>query len=147
MGGLITTHTSRAVPVYCVAGVLWATAWLYVALFLSESFPKHKREELRLRVAREAQEEESRRTDSESMKVWRRVLGDVFVLLAPLKQLKPTWNVHTGKRNWRLVFCGIHIFFAELGANYSGAALVIYTTTRFNYTPADVSLPLSHSSK
>lgn len=133
-GGTITTRTSNLLAVYFIAGALWIVGLLYVWLFLPESFPKAKRDELRLQ--RQVQSERVAPTRG----VLHRALARPAAVLAPLKHLAPARNPATGKRNWRLFLCAVHMFFAGLGGGYAVASLVTIITSLYQYTPREVSI-------
>ncbi|KAJ7280246.1 MFS general substrate transporter [Mycena rebaudengoi] len=134
IGGMITTRGGKALVVYYIACGLWTTAIFYVWVILAESFPKDKREELRLRRAREA--EQAGRTG-------RRVLSLLIGFLEPLKHLKAERDPHTGRRNWRLVICAVHMFLAGLGAGYASASLITIVTQLYHYTPEETGYTLT----
>jgi ferric-dicitrate binding protein FerR (iron transport regulator) len=115
--------------VYFVAGALWMAGLLYVWLVLPESFPKSKREALRLERARQQSEQTARR--------WR-ALSRPATVLEPLKHLTPARHPRTGRRNWRLILCAVHMFFAGLGSGYAVPSLVTIITSLYQYTPAEV---------
>lgn len=135
VGGMITTRMDNVVPVYGVAGAMLAAAWAYVYFILPESFPREKREELRRQRLAQAQEAAS--ADTQQQK-GQRVLAALAVPLEPLKQLRPSHNPVTRRRNWRLLYCAVHAFFAEVGGSYSVLSIITFLTTRYNYTPAEV---------
>lgn len=128
MGGTITTRSGNVLAVYFIAGALWGIGLLYVWLVLPESFPKTKREELRLQRVRQREQQ--------TRPGWR--LPSPTGFLEPLKHLKPVRNPGTGRRNWRLVICAVHMFFAGLGGGYAVASLITIVTSLYHYTPAEV---------
>ncbi|KAJ7038576.1 MFS general substrate transporter [Mycena alexandri] len=130
-GGTITTRTGNLLAVYFIAGALWIVGLLYVWLLLPESFPKAKREELRLQ--RQVQNER----DAPRRGALRRLLARPAAVLAPLKHLAPARDPGTGKRNWRLFLCAVHMFFAGLGGGYAVASLVTIVTSLYQYTPRE----------
>ncbi|KAJ7471907.1 MFS general substrate transporter [Mycena latifolia] len=133
-GGTITTRGGNVLAVYFVGGALWTVALLYVWLVLPESFPKSKREALRLERARQTQETRTGR--------WRFIPRPTGVL-EPLKHLKPVRDPRTGRRNWRLVICAVHMFFVGLGGGYAVASLITIVTSLFHYTPAETGYTLT----
>ncbi|KAJ7912561.1 MFS general substrate transporter [Mycena leptocephala] len=116
VGGTITTRGGNLLAVYFVAGALWMAGLLYVWLVLPESFPKSKREALRLERARRQSEQTARR--------WRALS-------------------RTGRRNWRLILCAVHMFFAGLGSGYAVPSLVTIVTSLYQYTPAETGYTLT----
>ncbi|KAJ7119582.1 MFS general substrate transporter [Mycena epipterygia] len=133
VGGTITTRSGNVLAVYFIAGALWAIGLLYVWLVLPESFPKAKREELRLQ--RVHQREQQIRPG------WR--LPSPTGFLEPLKHLKSARDPRTGRRNWRLVICAVHMFFAGLGGGYAVPSLITIVTSLYHYTPAETGYTLT----
>ncbi|KAK7040861.1 hypothetical protein VNI00_009457 [Paramarasmius palmivorus] len=139
-GGNITTLTNKILPVYYVSATIQGVALMYIAFILPESFPREKREALR----REREEEAARIAASRAhMSLPQRIAATIGSNLGPLKNLKPTYNEHTGRRNWRLIILSIHILLAMASAGHIGAALVIYLTSIYNYKPADTGYALA----
>ena len=128
IGGLIATR-SNITPVLYLAGAIVLVMLLYIALVLPESFPAEKREALRL-------QRRTRQTGGvlQSSTFFQKLL----VPFEPLKQLKPRRHHRTGKRNWRLVYCAMHIGIANIGDDYATIAVIVFLTTQHGYTPADV---------
>ena len=108
-----------------------ALACIYIALVLPESFPISKRNELRSR-----REEETLAVPRSWAKEMQASLAIIF---EPLQQLKPTYNFSTGKQNWRLVYCAIHAFIVAVADGYAVLAMILFFTTQYKYTPAEVS--------
>ncbi|KAJ7078514.1 MFS general substrate transporter [Mycena epipterygia] len=133
IGGTITTRSDRDLPVYYAAGTIWVTLFAYIYLFVPESFPKHKRDELRRELASASQ--------GLPPKSWLR--RKIQPVLEPLAQIKPTRNVETGARNWRLVLCALHVFLADLGGGYGATALIVYLTAVERYTPQETGYALT----
>ncbi|KAJ6572646.1 major facilitator superfamily domain-containing protein [Mycena sp. CBHHK59/15] len=140
VGGTITTRADNARPVYYVATAIWTSALIYIWAVLPESFPKARREELRRQ-----REERARNASLENPGAQKpgAVAAKLTLIFEPLQQLKPRRDPVTGKSNWRLVYCAIHIFFAEIGGAYATSALVIHLTTHYNYTPQDTGYALT----
>ncbi|KAJ6491559.1 MFS general substrate transporter [Mycena vulgaris] len=134
VGGTITTRSGNVLAVYFIGGALWVTALLYVWIILPESFSKSQREELRLERARQSQQTRSG--------LWR-FLPRPTGFLEPLKHLKPARDPRTGRRNWRLVICAVHMFFAGLGAGYGIASILTIVTSLYHYTPAETGYMLT----
>ncbi|KAF8147778.1 hypothetical protein K438DRAFT_1867303 [Mycena galopus ATCC 62051] len=49
----------------------------------------------------------------------------------------------TGRRNWRLSICAVHMFFAGLGSGYAVASLVTIVTSLYQYKPAETGYMLT----
>ncbi|KAF9261434.1 MFS general substrate transporter [Marasmius fiardii PR-910] len=140
VGGNITTHTHRALPVYYVAASIHALNLLYIIFLVPESFAKEKRDDLE----RERIEEASRRKAIVSqLPVRKRLLYRLSEYLGPLKLLKPSIDKRTGRRNWRLFICAVHVFLVMLGAGYATMAMMTLLTSIYNYKPADTGYALA----
>ncbi|KAH7909284.1 MFS general substrate transporter [Hygrophoropsis aurantiaca] len=139
LGGLLTTKSDGSMLVYLVAIAMLALSCIYIVFILPESFPEEKRAELRL------QRFASKRAASEprprSSALWR-AMAALTIPFEPIKKLSPQrkWN---GKYNWRLVYCAAHVLITQIGNRYAHIALVIYYTTRYSYSPAQVGYMLS----
>ncbi|KAJ7104122.1 MFS general substrate transporter [Mycena belliarum] len=140
LGGTITTRADNVQPVYFVAAAIWSSVLIYSWAFLPESFPKARREELRRE--REDQARTAVLAHPEDAKPWA-VQHKLAVFFEPLQQLKPRHDPVTGRSNWRLVYCAVHIFFAEIGGAYAVSALVIHLTSHYDYTPQDTGYALT----
>ncbi|KAJ7452397.1 MFS general substrate transporter [Mycena galericulata] len=132
IGGEITTRSGQDLSVYYVAAIIWIALFAYTSLRIPESFPKHKRDELRRALA------SAQGSSSES---WLR--NAIRPILEPLRQLKPTRNPETGTRNWRLILCAIHVFLVDLGYAYGSTALIVYLTAVYRYTPQETGYALT----
>lgn len=133
LGGWITAQVNNLTGVYIISIAVHTLTCIYILTILPESFPLTKREELRRQ-----REEEARSTPLHG---WvRNILSLLAIVFEPLKQLKPTYNPSTGKRNWRLVYCAIHIFIVTVADGYAALAMVVYFASRYQYTPAEVRL-------
>ncbi|KAJ7263097.1 MFS general substrate transporter [Mycena rebaudengoi] len=133
IGGTITTRSDNDLPVYYIAGGIWVLIWLYIWFFVQESFPKHKRDELRrIRLAENAQSRPKNLIVSK--------IGQIF---EPLKRLQPSRDPETGTRNWRLVYCAVHVFLVDLGGSYGATALIVYLTALQKYTPEETGYALT----
>jgi hypothetical protein len=129
LGGSITTQSHSTITVYLVSLAVLALACIYIALVLPESFPISKRDQLRCR------REEETLTVPRS---WAKEMqSSLAIILEPLRQLKPTYNPSTGKLNWRLVYCAIHVFIVTIADGYAALAMILFFTTRYQYTPAE----------
>ncbi|KAK1234376.1 hypothetical protein PQX77_002414 [Marasmius sp. AFHP31] len=134
-GGNITTYTHEVLLVFYISVSLDALACFYVLFILPESFTKDKRDELQ----RERAEETSQHVAEMShLPRRKRIVKRLASYVGPFKILKPTLNERRGRRNWRLLISSAHIFTASLGSGYSGFAMVIFLTSKYNYKPADV---------
>ena len=132
LGGLITPWFNNVTRVYIVSIVMHALICIYIVAVLPESFPRHKREELR-------REREAEAASASSRSPFRKALASVATVFEPLKQLKPTRNHVTGRRNWRLVYCACYIFTVMIADGYATNSMLIYFTTHYKYGPAEVS--------
>ena len=117
--------------VYLVSSAIIALAYIYVALVLPESFPISKRDELRSR--REEETLTAPRSWAKEMK------SSLAIIFEPLRQLKPTYNFSTGKQNWRLVYCAIHVFIVAVADGYAVLAMILLFAVQYQYTPVEVS--------
>ncbi|KAJ7449238.1 MFS general substrate transporter [Mycena latifolia] len=126
IGGTITTRSARDLPVFYTAGAIWVALFAYIVLLVPESFPPHKRAELRRALAA-----------ADEGKSWAR--RTLLPVLEPLAQLKPT----TGPRRWRLALCAAHVFLVDLGGGYAATALIVYLTAVQRYTPQDMGYALT----
>ncbi|KAJ6629315.1 MFS general substrate transporter [Mycena sp. CBHHK59/15] len=134
-GGAITTRSNQDLPVYYTAGAIWIALWAYIWLFVPESFPKHKRQALRCQLAAEAETFQGSGRNH--------VLRKIGPIFEPLHQLKPSRDPETGARNWRLVYCAIHVFLVDLGGSYGTTALIVYLTAVQKYTPQETGYALT----
>lgn len=131
LGGSITTQSHSTLTVYLVSLMIIALTCIYIALVLPESFPISKRDELRCR-----REEET----LNAPRSWaRRMQLSLAIIFEPLRQLKPTYNPSTGKQNWRLVYCAVHAFIVAVADSYAVLAMILFFTTQYQYSPAEVS--------
>ncbi|KAF8813233.1 MFS general substrate transporter [Phlegmacium glaucopus] len=135
LGGSITTQSHSTLTVYLVSLAVVALACVYIVLVLPESFPISKRDELRCR--REEETLTAPRSWAKEMQ------SSLAVILEPLWQLKPTYNPSTGELNWRLVYCAIHVFIVTVADGYAVLAMILFFTTRYQYTPAETGYVLT----
>lgn len=105
---------------------------VFTALFLPESFPAEKRELLRLERIAETSSIAERPSWIQKLK------ASTAIILEPLELLKPTINPRTGKQNWRLVWCTAHIVVVTLADAYALPAMMLFFSTKYKYTPAQV---------
>jgi len=134
-GGSITTQSHSMLTVYLVSSAIIALACIYIAFVLPESFPISKRDELRSR--REEETLAVPRSWAKEMK------SSLAIIFEPLRQLKPTYNSSTGKQNWRLVYCAIHVFIVAVADGYAVLAMILFFTTQYKYTPAETGYVLT----
>ncbi|KDR78060.1 hypothetical protein GALMADRAFT_266598 [Galerina marginata CBS 339.88] len=134
LGGSITARTHDTITVYITSLSILGSLLLYTVVAVPESFPSAKREKLRReRVAR-----------APSSQSWIQTLKlSTAVVSEPLQLLKPDYNPLTGRQNWRLVYCAVHIFIVTVADGYAVIAMALYCTTRYNYTPAETGYVLS----
>ncbi|KAG1728589.1 MFS general substrate transporter [Suillus paluster] len=137
IGGLITTKTNDPLIVYYISISILGVIFVYVSAFLPESFPEEKRNELRRRRLAQQNIEESGRQNSSN-----RLISTMAVAFEPLKQLVPTRNAD-GRRNWRVVYCAIHIIIAKVAEPYAMVALLLLYTTKYSYDPAQTGMLLT----
>ena len=127
-GGWITTQSHSTLPVYLVSSGIIALACIYITLVLPESFPISKRDELR-----------TLREEDIAPRSWgKKMQSSMAIITEPLRLLKPTYSPSTGKRNWRLVYCAIHVFVVTVADAYAVLAMILFFTTQHQYTPAKV---------
>ncbi|KAG2150711.1 MFS general substrate transporter [Suillus bovinus] len=137
IGGLVTTKTNNPLIVYYISISILGAIFLYVLALLPESFPKEKRDELRRqRLAQQNVEASARRNLSS------RLISTITIMFEPLKQLIPVRKAD-GKRNWRVVYCAIHIVIAMLADSYASAALLLLYTTKYSYNSAQTGIVLT----
>ncbi|KAG0695274.1 major facilitator superfamily domain-containing protein [Suillus ampliporus] len=132
----VTTETNNPLVVYYISIFILGAIFVYVLAFLPESFPEEKRNELRRQRLDQQNVEESAHQNSLN-----RFISTIAVAFEPLKQLVPTRNPD-GRRNWRVVYCAIHIIIAMLASTYAPVALVLLYTTKYGYNPAQTGIVL-----
>ena len=96
-----------------------------------ESFTVAQREELR-------KEREELNPSSGERSLKQKIESYLSVVFEPLRQLKPTYNPNTGRKNMRLVYCAIHIFIVTAADGYAVLSMILYFTTQHYYTPDKV---------
>ncbi|KAG2350032.1 MFS general substrate transporter [Suillus weaverae] len=137
IGGLVTTKTDDPLIVYYISISVLGAIFVYVLAFLPESFPEEKRDELRRqRLAQQNVEANTRRNLSS------RIISTIAIAFEPLKQLVPARKAD-GRKNWRVVYCAIHVIIAMLADSYSPAALLLLYTTKYSYNPAQTGIVLT----
>nr|A0A286LF00.1 RecName: Full=Major facilitator-type transporter psiT1; AltName: Full=Psilocybin biosynthesis cluster transporter 1 [Psilocybe cyanescens]P0DPB1.1 RecName: Full=Major facilitator-type transporter psiT1; AltName: Full=Psilocybin biosynthesis cluster transporter 1 [Psilocybe cubensis]ASU62244.1 putative transporter [Psilocybe cubensis]ASU62248.1 putative transporter [Psilocybe cyanescens] len=130
IGGSITTFLHSNSAVYIVSFSVTGIVLTFTAFVLPESFPAEKRDLLRLERLAE--------TRGHSQSWTQKIKAVATVALEPMELLKPTFNPITGKANWRLVYCALHSFIVTLADAYALPAMLIFFTTQYSYTPAQM---------
>ncbi|KAG2106743.1 MFS general substrate transporter [Suillus discolor] len=137
IGGLVTTKTNNPLIVYYICIFVLGAIFVYVLAFLPESLPKEKRDELRRqRLAQQNVEASAHRSLSS------RLISTVAIAFEPLKQLVPA-RKEDGRRNWRVVYCAIHILIAMVAVSYTPVALTLLYTTKYKYDSAQTGMMLT----
>lgn len=131
LGGTITTYSKNYVVVYAISFLTLVIAITYTVFLIPESFSVEKREELRRQRIDQA-------ATSSSQSWILRMKSSFSIVLEPLLGLKPTYNPSTGKTNWRLLYCAAHVFIVTLADAYAVMGMIVYFTSRYHYTPAQV---------
>ncbi|KAF8907010.1 major facilitator superfamily domain-containing protein [Gymnopilus junonius] len=135
LGGTITTQSHSTLTVYFVSSIILILSCIYIALILPESFPAFKRAELR----RQREEEAPRIAQS-----WlEKVKSSMAMITEPLQLLKPAYDPATGRFNWRLLYCAIHVFIVTLADGYAVLAMILYFTAHYKYSPAQTGYVLT----
>ncbi|PPQ83222.1 Psilocybin Transporter (PsiT) [Psilocybe cyanescens] len=135
IGGFITTYSHSDSIVYVISFVVVGLVLTFTAFVLPESFSAERRELLRLKRLAE--------TPTVSHTLVQKVKAIAAVALEPLELLKPTYNPLTGKPNRRLVYCSVHTFIVTVADAYAAPAMLIFFTTQYSYTPAQVGYVMS----
>lgn len=137
IGGLVTTQTDDPLIVYYISIFVLGAIFVYVLAFLPESFPEEKRDELRRqRLAQQNVDASARRNLSS------RFISTIAIAFEPLKQLIP-FRKADGRKNWRVVYCAIHITIAMLASSYAPASLLLLYTTKYSYNAAQTGIVLT----
>ncbi|KDR78059.1 hypothetical protein GALMADRAFT_245037 [Galerina marginata CBS 339.88] len=134
LGGSITVHTQATIAVYITSLTILGSLLLYTMVAVPESFPASKREQLR---------RERAATAPSSQPLIQRLKSSTAFVSEPLQLFKPHYNPLTGRRNWRLVYCAIHIFIVGVADGYAVLAMVLYFITYYKYTPAQTGYVLT----
>ncbi|KAH9841439.1 MFS general substrate transporter [Rhodofomes roseus] len=132
VGGAITTHFNDAAPVYYVALTLQCANFLYVGALIPETHQKVHAEEATHPVAED--DAPSKNVAIAALQYCRSI---TVAAVLPLKTLSPTRDHITGKLNLRLLWCAIHAFISGLGDGYVMPALMVYLTTKYDYSPTE----------
>ncbi|EIW76669.1 MFS general substrate transporter [Coniophora puteana RWD-64-598 SS2] len=142
-GGLITTLTHQPSYVYIISIVLLVLSSAYTFFLLPESFTVEKRSELarERELAQLASASSMLSAENRTLKMRVNIIGQAAVsplaaLAEPLRQFKPMKQLQSGRRNWRLVWCGVYAFVESIGDGYVATALIVYLTGVAGYTPA-----------
>jgi hypothetical protein len=118
--------------VYYISIFVLGAIFVYVLAFLPESFPEEKRDELRRQRLAQQNVDASARQNLSS-----RLISTIAIAFEPLKQLIPVRKAD-GRKNWRVVYCAIHITIAMLASSYAPASLLLLYTTKYSYNAAQV---------
>ncbi|KAF8840624.1 hypothetical protein BDN67DRAFT_1011356 [Paxillus ammoniavirescens] len=110
----------------------------YVTFVLPESFPKGRGDGLR-RLERERRDNGSATTTRGSGST-----SAFLVVLEPLKSLEPR-RKSDGARNWRLVWCAVHILVIAIANIYVVPAWFVIITTNYYFTPGQTGFPSQSS--
>lgn len=124
----------NVLAVYYTAATILDTSCIYTAFLLPESIAEDSRLEIH-RKRRSPAKSESHVRQSFNL---RGLLVSLSVPFESLRCLKPTRNTVTGKRNWRLVYCATHVFLISIADGYAVWSMIVFLTTRYNYTPIEV---------
>lgn len=134
IGGYITTQIHNDTTVYLISLLMLAITVVFTAFLLPESFPAEKRDLLRLERLAQTSSVPDRPSFAQRLK------ASTAIILEPLELLRPTINPWTGKKNWRLVWCTAHIMVVTLADAYAFPAVMLFFSTKYKYTPAQVRL-------
>ena len=110
---------------FYMATAIFAATFIYVASFLPETFPEEKRSAL-ARI----------RPDMGGHPATTRFAS--LHIFEPLKMLLPARRTD-GTRNWRITWCAAHTFLFTVAHSYASAAWLVLATSKYHFTPADVS--------
>ncbi|KDR78026.1 hypothetical protein GALMADRAFT_138183 [Galerina marginata CBS 339.88] len=134
LGGLITARADDTTSVFIISLGIFVLLLSYTAVALPESFSASKREELR----------RERAAAAHSSKSWiQKLKSSTAIVSEPLQTLKPDYNPLTGRLNWRLVYCAIHIFIVTVADGYASTAMMLYFNIHYKYTPAQTGYVLT----
>ncbi|KIJ54075.1 hypothetical protein M422DRAFT_25042 [Sphaerobolus stellatus SS14] len=135
LGGVLSSYFKDVSLVFYTSAVSMALAFVYVLFLIPESFPKSKRD----LIKRQREDERSRRRRNPLMKL----LSNLVTPFESLRLLKPIRNPSTGRKSYRLVWCGLHAFVAGVGEIYTTAIVLIYLITERKFSPAETGLGLT----
>ena len=136
VGGAITTHFHDIGPVYIVALILQSANLLYISLLIPETLQKGQRDD------DPSPDESIAPRGNILVRPLRSCYNGIASAFIPLKTIRPTRDPRTGKFNARLLYCGVHVFIVGLGDGYVTPALIVYLTTKYDYTPQEVCILL-----
>lgn len=137
IGGLVTTKTNDPLIVFYISIFVLGAIFVYVLAFLPESFPEEKRDKLRRqRLAQQNVEISARQNLSN------RLISTLTIAFEPLRQLVPAPKAD-GRRNWRIVYCTIHIIISTLADWYAGSALLLLYIMKYSYSSAQTGIVLT----
>jgi len=137
-------HNTTTVYIVAISCILFV--FTYTLFVVPETSSLASRQHLQEEGSRDfgAQRQPS---DSANIRGWiNRLKVSSSVIFEPFEVLRPMHNARTGKRNWRLVYCAIHIFIVYLAEGYAIVAAVLYFSTQYGYTPAEVRVILPKKS-
>ena len=110
-----------------MAIAIYIAMWIYIVHFLPESFPEKKRNAL------------SRMHSKSSIDEFSATNYFPFLhIFEPLKMLIPTRRMD-GTCNWRLTWFAAHTFLFTVANSYATSAWLVLATSKYHFTPADVS--------
>lgn len=132
VGGAITTHFHDIGPVYIVVLIVQSANFLYISLLIPETLQKGQRDD------GPSPDETIASRGNILVRPFSSCCNGIASAFIPLKTIRPTRNPLTGKLNARLLYCGVHVFIVGLGDGYVTPALIVYLTTKYNYTPQEV---------
>ncbi|KAF9562858.1 hypothetical protein CPC08DRAFT_816884 [Agrocybe pediades] len=152
IGGSITAHAHNTTTVYMVAILSLAVTFSYTLIVIPETFPLESRQQLLAGKRRSSSTQGDTEDPTESVtatalpkNLFGRLKSSLSIALEPFRILSPTYNMLTGKRNWRLVYCAAHIFVVSLAEGYAMVAAILYFSTQYMYTPAQTGYVLTLS--
>ncbi|KAH9936158.1 major facilitator superfamily domain-containing protein [Fomitopsis serialis] len=138
IGGAITTRYNATAPVYYVALGLQCVNFIYVITLIPETHQKAQGVEVS-----HPRSDDGAQTENIVVAALRCCRSVVVAALLPLKTLRPTRDHSTGRLNLRLLYCAIHIFIAGLGEGHVLPALMVYLTTKYDYSPKETGYVLT----
>jgi hypothetical protein len=110
--------------------------FLFILFVVPESFSKEKRVQLQKKREEERAE---RAGNPQRLSFVTRTLSKLGTAFEPFRQLKPTTNPRTGKRNYRLILCAVHGFLTELATSAAVTNMIVYAAAVYDYKPSTVS--------
>ena len=110
-----------------MATAIYAATFMYIAALLPESFSEEKRNAL----SNLGQEPSNNGHPTTTCFA-------VLHIFEPLKMLVPGRRLN-GTRNRRLAWCAAHVFLFTVARSYAWSAWMVFATSIYHLTPADVS--------